>query len=134
MIKFSKRFFRITSAFSYFPSSVPIREYTEQQTAFWPEAATRGVLWKKVFLEISQNSQENTCARVSCLTKLQRLWHRCFPVNFAKFLRTRLLQKTSGRLLLSDWQFLLRDTLGNAILIPEICYDMKNRLSWLKKH
>ena len=29
------------------------------------EAATRGVLWKKVFLEISQNSQENTCARAS---------------------------------------------------------------------
>ena len=28
------------------------------------EAATRGVLRKKVFLEISQNSQENTCARV----------------------------------------------------------------------
>ena len=28
------------------------------------EAPTRGVLWKKVFLEISQNSQENTCARV----------------------------------------------------------------------
>ena len=34
---------------------------------------------KKVFLEISQNSQENTCARVSFLIK--RLWHRCFPVN-----------------------------------------------------
>ena len=26
------------------------------------EAATRGVLWNKVFLEILQNSQENTCA------------------------------------------------------------------------
>ena len=26
---------------------------------------------KKVFLEISQNSQENTCARVSFLIKLQ---------------------------------------------------------------
>ena len=25
------------------------------------EAATGGVLWKKVFLKISQNSQENTC-------------------------------------------------------------------------
>ena len=37
------------------------------------EAATRWVLWKKVFLEISQNS---------------RLWHRCFPVNFVKFQRT----------------------------------------------
>ena len=35
------------------------------------EAANRGVLWKKVFLEISQNSQENTCARVSFLIKLQ---------------------------------------------------------------
>ena len=29
------------------------------------EAATRGVLCKKVFLEISQNSQENNCARDS---------------------------------------------------------------------
>ena len=37
------------------------------------EAATRGVLWKKVFLEISQNSQENTCARVSFLKTLQVL-------------------------------------------------------------
>ena len=37
------------------------------------EAATRGVLCKKVFLEISQNSQENenTSARVSFLIKLQ---------------------------------------------------------------
>ena len=35
------------------------------------EAATRGVLWKKVFLEISRNLQENTCARVSFLIKLQ---------------------------------------------------------------
>ena len=29
-----------------------------------------GVLWKKVFLEISQNLQENTCAWVSFLIKL----------------------------------------------------------------
>ena len=35
------------------------------------EEATRGVLLKKVFLRISQNSQENTCARVSFLIKLQ---------------------------------------------------------------
>ena len=35
------------------------------------EAATRGVLCKKVILEISQNSQENTFARVSFLIKLQ---------------------------------------------------------------
>ena len=30
----------------------------------------------------------------------KRLWYRCFPVNFAKFLRTLFLQSTSGRLLL----------------------------------
>ena len=30
----------------------------------------------------------------------KRLWHRCFPVNFAKFLRTPLLKNTSWRLLL----------------------------------
>ena len=29
------------------------------------------------------------------------LSHRCFPVNFAKFLRTSFLQNTSGRLLLN---------------------------------
>ena len=31
----------------------------------------------------------------------KRLWHRCFPMNFAKFLRTPFLQNTSGRLLLN---------------------------------
>ena len=69
-----------------------------------PEAATRGVLSGKEFLEISQNSQENTCARVPFLIKLQaapatllkkRLWHRCFPANFVKFLRTSFSQNTS---------------------------------------
>ena len=39
----------------------------------------------------------------------QRLWHRCFPVNFAKFLRTPFLQNTSDRLLLE--QFLLENSM-----------------------
>ena len=56
-----------------------------------------------MFLEIWQNSQENTCARVSIIIKIliKRLWNRCFPVKFAKFLRTRFLQNTSGWLLLN---------------------------------
>ena len=29
----------------------------------------------------------------------KRLWHRCFPVNFAKFLRTPFSQNTSKKLL-----------------------------------
>ena len=40
------------------------------------EAATGGVLSKKVLFEISQNLLKKT------------LRYRCFPVNFAKFLRT----------------------------------------------
>ena len=31
----------------------------------------------------------------------KRLWYRCFPVNFVKFLKTRFLQNISGRLLLN---------------------------------
>ena len=54
---------------------------------------------KKRVLRISQNSQENTCKRASFLIK--GLWHRCCPVNFAKFLRTPFLQNTSRRLLLT---------------------------------
>ena len=70
------------------------------------EAAITGVLWKEVFLEISQNSQENTCAKVSFLIKLwssdlqiscrpqtcnlikKETLAQVFPVNFAKFIRT----------------------------------------------
>ena len=37
----------------------------------YSEAAARDVLWKKVFLEISQNLHENISARVSLLIKLQ---------------------------------------------------------------
>ena len=82
---------------------------------YWiSEAATRDVLYENVYLEISQNSQENTCARVSFLIKLQatgfikkRLRHRCFPVGFAQILRTPFLQNTSNRLLLA---FLLMQT------------------------
>ena len=32
----------------------------------------------------------------------KRLWHRHFPANFQKFLKTPFLQSTSGRLLLSE--------------------------------
>ena len=41
----------------------------------------------------------NKVAATATLLK-KRLLHRCFPVNFAKFLQTPFSQKTSGRLLL----------------------------------
>ena len=45
------------------------------------------------------NSQENACDRVSFLIKLQARG-RCFPVNFAKFLRTPFLKEYLWWLLL----------------------------------
>ena len=45
-----------------------------------------GVLYKKWFLKQIQNLQEHTC-----ITMLQRLQHRCFPINFAKYLKTPML-------------------------------------------
>ena len=55
---------------------------------------------------MSQNSQETPLPEflfkvgLSPSKKIilkKRPWHRCFPVNFAKFLRTPFLQNTSGR-------------------------------------
>ena len=48
-----------------------LRSVFRTQSTKNKEAATRDVLCKKVFLEISQHSQENTCDRVSFLIKLQ---------------------------------------------------------------
>ena len=45
------------------------------------------------------NSQKKTCVRASFLKK--KLYHRCFPVNFAKFIRAPFLQNTSWQLLLT---------------------------------
>ena len=57
---------------------------------------------KKVVLKNISKFTETTYARISFFNKVvgQRLWHRFFPVNFMKFLKTPFLQNTSGRLLL----------------------------------
>ena len=50
-------------------------------------------LWQSLFL--------NTIAGLKSSTLLKKsLWHRCFPVTFAKCPRTPFLQNTSGWLLL----------------------------------
>ena len=75
-------------------------QYLKLNNSNKSEAVAQTCYVKKVFLEILQNSQENTCARVSVLIKL-RLWHRCFFVNFAKFLRTPFLTEHLRWLLLN---------------------------------
>ena len=60
------------------------------------------VFWKKGILKIFTEFSGSTCARVSLLKK--RLWHRCFPTNFVKFLRTSISIKHLRWLLLKpNW-------------------------------
>ena len=56
------------------------------------EAATGGVVRKKVFFKMSQSSQETPVPEET-------------SVNFAKFLRTSFLQNNSGRLLVKCGHF-----------------------------
>ena len=64
------------------------------------EAVVQRCSVKKVLLEISQNSQENTCRRCQHLSR-----HLCFPVNFAKFLRTLFFTEHLRWLLLDYHNF-----------------------------
>ena len=102
-----------------------IREVTYEKKCYVLEAFFRNCSVKKVFLKNSQNSQENICVRVSFLIKLQasdlffnkvaglkpatllkkRLWHRCFLMNFEKFLRTPFLKE--------HWLLTLKFTITN---------------------
>ena len=58
-----------TAALSPFPSNVI--QSQDQSNLFKIRSSLPRCSIKKVFLEISQNSQENTSARVSLLIKLQ---------------------------------------------------------------
>ena len=101
---------------------------------------------KKVFLEISQNSQKNTCARVSFLIKLQglrpatllkkRLWYRCFPVNFVKFIRITFVTENLRWLLLPGPTLHKEITCGmlaygsGTKFLRKVLYTMLCRLCW----
>ena len=111
------------------------------------EAAVRGVLYKKVVLKISQiqrktpvfakSTGKHLCQSLffneeTCNSIKKRLWHRCFPVNFAKFLRTIFLQNTSGRLIRSSSlpvSFLTSQCLDSPLLQCS-CYS---EFHWIKK-
>ena len=58
------------------------------------EAATGGTLSKNY-----SNKSGNNIRKTPVLESLQRLQHRCFPVNFANFLRTSFLQNNSSGVL-----------------------------------
>ena len=97
------------------------------------EGITTGVvLCKKLFLNFTQNSQENNWASVSSLIKLpasanllkNRLWHRCFPVNFVKF------SKTPFSLEHLQWLFLKMERFHCAQKSREMQFRNKFRKVW----
>ena len=76
---------------------------------------------KKVFLEILEMEQENTCVGANFIKK--RLQHRCFPVKFETFFRTTNLQTICKAALLS-----LRESLGRANKSNMMMREDKNEL------
>ena len=88
--KFIIRIFQFNKCFSHGCFLTHFMRLVSSDTP-WKHQKTFGVAQrysvKQVFLEISQNSQENTCARLF-FNKIACLRPRWFPVNFVKFTRT----------------------------------------------
>ena len=70
-----------------------LRTISYVKTHRYTEAVGQRCSEKMLFLKISQNSQENTCARVPFLKK--RLWYNCFPF-FTEHLWWLFLSMTSS--------------------------------------
>ena len=91
-----------------FRPAINRHEKTKNQYIF--RSSRPEMFCKKVFLRnfakftgkhLGQSLFFNKVAGRPATLLKKRLWPRCFPVNFAKFLRKTFLQNTSGRLLLN---------------------------------
>ena len=76
-----------------------INDYLHVETVIQRCSLRKGVLRNFAKFTGKHLCQSLFFNKVATLLK-KRLWHRCPPVNFAKFLRTPFLQNSSGRLLL----------------------------------
>ena len=98
-----------------------------RRNSHWRCSARNGVL--KTFAKFTgkhlrQGLVFNKLAGLRSGTLLKkRLWYECFPVNFAKFLRTLFLPNTSKQLLLYKGNFISNQTLINEVMffnpVPE---------------
>ena len=52
------------------------------------------------------------------------LWHKCFPVNFVKFLRTTFLQNSPGWLLLNSYGFFTTPISSSLLFIFIFCLQV----------
>ena len=83
---------------------------------------------------LCQSLSFNKVAGLRHATLLKKsLWHRCFSVNFAKFLRRLFLQNTFGRLLLAKKGFIMIAITIRIIIIINIL-PLRKRLMFRRFH
>ena len=95
------------------------------------EAVGQSYSLKKGFLKIPQNSQENTCVRVSLLIKLKALGRR----NLAKFLKTPFLTEHLRWLLLSyvkDYPSMAFKVFNRELLVTDNARSISKHMLFLK--
>ena len=97
------------------------------------EAVVQSCSVKKVFLDISPNSQENACARASYfeikISSAQK--HRRFPVNFVKFLRTTFYIEHLWWLLLKTRKVFMQKQPSKGFFKKGV---MRNFVEFARKH
>ena len=78
-----------------------------------------------------QSLFQEGCGPEACNFIKKRVWHRSFPVNCAKFLRTPFLQNNSGRLLQllqqswrSEFSVLVSERILKKKVSGEIAFDL----------
>ena len=120
-----------TSAYSIYGSHIPF--YGEKSCKFslqWSMWAIQGSVRTRYRSSHQRCSVRKgfvrNFAKVTGKHLCQKLRYRCFPVNFAKFLRTPFLQNTSGRLLL---QMLLGLVINSVICMFSTHMSNKTSLS-----
>ena len=95
------------------------------------EQPSERFVMRNVLSKISQNSKKNIRAEISFLVRLIKTLqickfikkHRCFLVNFGKFVRTLTLQRIASRLLL-----ITAVSIGKGELVNKtINYDTKTK-------
>ena len=120
-----------TSAYSIYGSHIPF--YGEKSCKFslqWSMWAIQGSIRTRYRSSHQRCSVRKgfvrNFAKVTGKHLCQKLRYRCFPVNFAKFLRTPFLQNTSGRLFL---QMLLCLVINSVICMFSTHMSNKTSLS-----
>ena len=103
-------FYMNTNKYGGFQICISVRLNHVRLTTTWFRCSHQRFSGRKDILRNFAKFTGKHCARVSFLIKLQdwgaanllkkKIWHRCFPVNFAKFLRTPFFKEYLWWLLL----------------------------------